>query len=41
VKTGVRRIVLLTLGWEALPTFESWREEDRRIRESDDWGSFA
>jgi hypothetical protein len=23
------------------PTFESWREEDRRMRESDDWGSFA
>jgi hypothetical protein len=22
------------------PTFESWREEDRRMRESDDWGSF-
>ncbi|MFF3947068.1 hypothetical protein ACFYYN_19870 [Streptomyces sp. NPDC001902] len=23
------------------PTFESWREEERRMRESDDWGSFA
>lgn len=29
------------LGIEQPPTFESWREEDRRARESDDWGGFG
>ncbi|MFG2960043.1 hypothetical protein ACGF5O_40760 [Streptomyces sp. NPDC048291] len=29
------------LGIEHPATFESWREEDRRARESDDWGGFG